>query len=86
MIVGDVNIFAGDVADVVEVAELAGLRVNEDIALQDVLRVRNDERALFGLAEEGVDERLNDSVVAHGHEDVGLEFRRALKVLVEYDF
>ena len=86
VIVDDVNIFAGDVANVVDITKLARLRVDEDIALQNVLSVRDDERALFGLAEESVDERFDNAVVAHGHEDVRLEFRGSLKVLVEHDF
>lgn len=86
MIVDDVNALAGDVADVVNVAELARLRIDENIALQNILAVGQDKCTLFGLAEESVDERFNNAIVTNWHEDIRLELRGSLKILVEYDF
>ena len=86
VIVNEIKTFAGDVADVVDVAKLARLRVNEDVAFKNLLVVGNDERRRFGLAEECIDERFNDAVIAHGHEDIWFEFGGSLKILVEHDF
>ena len=86
VVMDDVNVFTGHMADVVDVAELAGLGVDENIALQNVLAVGNYKCALFGLAEEGVNQRLDNAIVADGHKDIRLKFRRALKVLVKHDF
>ena len=86
VIVDDINSFACNVADVVDVAELARLRINQNIALENFLVIRHDKRTLFGFAEESVDKRLDNAIVANGHKDIRLEPRRSLKVLIQNDF
>ena len=74
VIVDDKNSFSGDVADVVDVAELARLWINKNIALENFLVVGHDKRTLLGLAEESVDKRLLNAIIAHRHENIRLEF------------
>ena len=86
VVVRDINALAGDVADVVDVAKLAGFGIDENIAHENFLAVRHDKRALFGLAEEGVDERRDFAIIAHVHKNIRLEPRGSLEVIIQNDF
>ncbi len=86
VVVDDVNAFAGDVANVINVAKLARSRINQNIALVNFLAVVHDERTLFSLAEKCGNQRWDFAIVAHVNEDIRLKSSGILEVVIQNDF
>ena len=82
VIVDNVNPFAGNVANVIDVAKLARPRINQNIALVNFLAVVNNKRALLGFAEKSSYQRRDFAIVAHMYENIWLKSGSSLEVVI----
>ena len=82
VVVDNVNPFAGNVANVIDVAKLARPRINQNVALVNFLAVANDKRTLLGLAEKSGNQRRHFAIVAHMYENIRLKFGSSLEVVI----
>ena len=82
VVVDDINALAGDMANVIDVAKLARLGINQNVALVNFLTVANYKRTLFGLAEKSGNQRRHFAIVAHMYENIRLKSGSSLEVVI----